>query len=238
MNKKDTILMKNSQKGFFHILSTVYEKLRTDGIKITVKKILKNIDYKLKGIDFSMQELSSLDIKSENLKYATICGSSSQETMAHVLKTLISFDKDITNGRFIDIGSGKGRLLVEAANMGFKVLEGVEFSHTLCQKAKRNLKLLKIKNVKINHIDAQKYIFPSDTKVVYFLNPFTDRVFKKVLTNLIDSSKNFIYDVYIVYRAPIFKEVFSSFDEFEHIKSDLFKKDRTEFYLLKREDHA
>ncbi len=234
MRKEETALMKNSQKGFFHIFATIFEKLHTKGIKVTLKKIVKNINYKLKGVDFSMQELSSLDIKSENLKYATICGSSAQETVDHVLKTLLSFDKNLTEGRFIDIGSGKGKLLLQASNFGFKVLEGVEFSYTLCEKAKQNLQRLKIKNIKINHLDACDYRFPSDTRVVYFLNPFTDRVFKKVLANLLKDSKNFTHDIYIVYRAPIFKEVFSTFYELKHIKSDLFQGDQTEFYLLKR----
>ncbi len=232
--KNDTVLMKNRQKGIFHIAKTVFEKLKDEGIKTTLEKIAKNIGYKLKGIDFDAHELTSLNIKSDNLKYATICGSSSENTVNHVLNTLLDFEKNITKGKFIDIGSGKGKLLSHAYNCGFKKLIGVEFSKKLCEISQKNLSILGIKDVKILHMDAVDFVFPRDTKVIYFLNPFSDKVFKKVLSNILTERKKFIYDIYVVYRAPIFNDVFLKFKDFKHIKSDLFNGDLTEFYLLKR----
>ena len=115
MNSKNTVMMHNHQKGFKHILETIYEKLRHDGIKVTLQKIAKNLYYKIKGIDFSMQALHDLDIQSSHKNHATICGSSSEETMHEVLKTIITLDDDITKGVFVDIGSGKGKLLARAS---------------------------------------------------------------------------------------------------------------------------
>ena len=46
---------------------------------------------------------------------------------------------------FIDIGSGKGRVLLIAAEFGIKEVRGIEFSPVLCEIAKKNISIYKEK---------------------------------------------------------------------------------------------
>ena len=234
MNNKNTVMMHNHQKGFKHIIETIYEKLTQDGIKVTLQKIAKNLYYKIKGIDFSMQELHNLDIKSLHKNHATICGSSSEETMHEVLKTIITLDDDITKGVFVDIGSGKGKLLARASRHGFKELIGVEFSKTLSSISRKNLQKLHIQNVTIYTEDATNFILPPHTKVIYLLNPFDDIVMEKFLIHILKQRHTFAYDIYLIYRAPVFAQLFTKFKDFVHVQTHEHKGDKTEFYLLKK----
>jgi tRNA1(Val) A37 N6-methylase TrmN6 len=43
------------------------------------------------------------------------------------------------NKVIVDIGSGKGRVLLMASEFGFKEARGVEFSLNLCEIAKKNI---------------------------------------------------------------------------------------------------
>lgn len=214
------------------ILSTLKRTFLQYGIRTTSKKIIKKINHKLIGVDFSMQELSNLTIVGENKTSGTICGSSSEEVVQDIFTQLVTFDKNILNGRLLDYGSGKGRLIITARNFGFQQATGVEFAKELVEISKKNIYKLNITNIKVIHMDAQNYIPTKDIRVIYFLNPFREDVFHKVLPQIIKYKKIFEKDVYIVYRAPIYKKVFNDYPEIKHIKHHTYKGSNTEFYKL------
>ena len=70
------------------------------------------------------------------------------------LKTLISLDKNIYDFNFVDLGSGKGKVIILAHKMGFKKILGVEISTKLNEICKNNLKKLGLNNIKIIEQDA------------------------------------------------------------------------------------
>ena len=202
------------------------------GVRTTGKKILKKLHHKLIGVDFSMQPLSDLTIEGENKLSGTICGSSSDDVVQDVFKQLLSFNKNILNGTFLDYGSGKGRLIITARNFGFQKAVGVEFAKELVEISEKNISKLNVTDIKVIHMDAQNYIPQKDTRVIYFLNPFREDVFHKVLPQIIKYREVFENDVYIVYRAPIYKAVFNDYPEIRHIKHHIHKGSLTEFYKL------
>jgi 16S rRNA G966 N2-methylase RsmD len=232
MSKDKNLLMKNSQKGLFFTLGVVVNVLKEDGIKVTISKIFKNIYHRFLGIDFSMQEITNLTIQSNNKSYGTICGSSAEHTVKHILDELVLLDKSVLKGTFVDYGSGKGRLIVFAKQYGFNKTIGIEFAKELCEITQKNIELLSIKNSEVLHIDAVEYIPKEDTRVIYFLNPFAKNIFQKVLPKIIKHTKDFKNDIYIIYRAPIYKSVFLEFPQITHIKTDHFRGDITEFYKI------
>jgi len=232
MSKDNNLLMKNSQKGLLFTIKVIVSKLKDDGIKTTFLKISKNIHHKILGVDFSMQEIDNLTIDSDNKSYGTICGSSAEHTVKHILDELVLLDKSVLDGTFVDYGSGKGRLITFAKEYGFHKTIGIEFAKELCDITKRNLKKLKIENSKVLHMDATNYLPEKDTRVIYFLNPFHEKVFKELLPKLIEHTKDFEKDIYIIYRAPIYKSIFSKFKQIKHIKTDTFRGDVTEFYKI------
>jgi cyclopropane fatty-acyl-phospholipid synthase-like methyltransferase len=96
---------------------------------------------------------------------------------------------DYSRYTFIDMGSGKGRVLFVAAEYPFRKVIGVEFSNALHDEAVANLKRYKYPgrrcaDIEPVHVDARDFEFPNDNLVIYLFNPFGPEVMEKMLANL------------------------------------------------------
>ena len=98
---------------------------------------------------------------------------------------------------FIDLGCGKGRALLVAANLGFQHVIGVEFVHQLAEIARKNLAHRGTANAVVAEGDAAKYRFPNCDMVVYLFNPFSQEVMQKVVANLRESHARKLYVIYV-----------------------------------------
>lgn len=108
---------------------------------------------------------------------------------------------------FIDLGCGKGRALLVAANLGFKQIIGVEFVHELAEVAKRNLAKVRIADAVVVETDAATYRFPDSDLVVYLYNPFSEEVVHMVLANLRESLPK---KLYVIYANPLCASLFDT----------------------------
>lgn len=113
---------------------------------------------------------------------------------------------DFTQFTFIDLGSGKGRALLMAADYPFRCILGVEVQAELHAIAEENLARLRENGSKIDAysicLDAREFTFPPDPLVVYLFNPFPDYVLAAVVANLGKSLDRDPRPVYIIYNAP------------------------------------
>ncbi len=124
---------------------------------------------------------------------------------------------------FIDFGSGKGRVLLLAAEYGYKKVIGIELRRPLHETAKRNLNTCKhfrsrVQIIDLFNIDALEYEFPSGPLVLYFFNPFGTAVLGRVLHNLqivLQSSKQ---DVVLTMVNSEFDELMRSLPEFKLVE--------------------
>ncbi len=96
---------------------------------------------------------------------------------------------DYSRYTFIDVGSGKGRVLFVAAEYPFRKVMGVEFSNALHDDAVANLKRYKFSGRRCSdiepvHADAREFEFPNDNLVIYLFNPFGPEVMERMLDNL------------------------------------------------------
>jgi cyclopropane fatty-acyl-phospholipid synthase-like methyltransferase len=96
---------------------------------------------------------------------------------------------DYSRYTFIDMGSGKGRVLFVAAEYPFRKVIGVEFSNALHDEAVANLKRYKYPgrrcaDIEPVHVDARDFEFPNDNLVIYLFNPFGPEVMERMLANL------------------------------------------------------
>jgi predicted RNA methylase len=96
---------------------------------------------------------------------------------------------DYSQYTFIDMGSGKGRVLFVAAEYPFRKVIGVEFSNALHEDALANLKRYKYSgrrcgDIEAVHADARDFEFPDDNLVIYLFNPFGPEVMERMLANL------------------------------------------------------
>jgi SAM-dependent methyltransferase len=100
-----------------------------------------------------------------------------------------SHGMDYSQYTFVDMGSGKGRMLFVAAEYPFRRVIGVEFSNDLHEEALTNIKRYKYRgrrcaDIESVHADAAEFEFPNENLVVYMFNPFGPEVMKRMLANL------------------------------------------------------
>jgi SAM-dependent methyltransferase len=85
---------------------------------------------------------------------------------------------------FVDLGCGKGRVLIAAAQYPFKVIIGVEVDGSLCEIAKQNLKGWRQGRsdgrVEIIHADVRAFEWPRGNLFIFMYSPFRGSVFKSV----------------------------------------------------------
>lgn len=92
---------------------------------------------------------------------------------------------------FIDIGCGKGRTMLLASER-FPAAIGVEFARELAETARCNSQAYRQRSpsagdIKVVFRDATEFEFPPGPLVVYFYNPFSEPIFRKVLDNIVSS---------------------------------------------------
>lgn len=116
---------------------------------------------------------------------------------------------------FVDFGCGKGRALILAAECGFRRVVGVEFAPTLYRKACYNVDSFRrvrpdAPPIAVHLGDAVTYPIPREDAVLYFYNPFEERVFQKVAKNIEASFRVWPRKLVIAYRNPVNSAPFDS----------------------------
>lgn len=108
---------------------------------------------------------------------------------------------------FLDLGSGKGRALILAAECGFRRVIGVEFAPALHEIAQRNV--ARYRNlrpaappVEMYLEDAASYAIPDEDLVLFLYNPFDDAVLNRVIENVEASLNRSPRRFTVVYRNP------------------------------------
>jgi hypothetical protein len=108
---------------------------------------------------------------------------------------------------FIDIGSGLGRVVFQAAaSLPLKRAIGVEFSPSLHVRAQTNLALalprLRCKQVSLHQADARRYEIPDDATIIFFFMPFGPQILGPVLDNIRQSLRRAPRELTILYAYP------------------------------------
>jgi hypothetical protein len=115
---------------------------------------------------------------------------------------------------FIDLGSGKARVLLMASDYPFKRIIGVEFMPELHRTAQKNIANYsndreQCRQIETLCMDAREFQFPAGPLVVYLFNPFCEATFAKVLENLRRSTEQSPRPIYIAYRFTEHENVLS-----------------------------
>ena len=106
---------------------------------------------------------------------------------------------------FIDLGSGKGRALLMAAEQAFQRIIGVELIPDLNQRCLENIHAFKQLHGESGRLealcmDARDFQFPLEPLVVYLFNPFPEPVFAAVIESLRRSAESNSRPVFVAYR--------------------------------------
>ena len=110
---------------------------------------------------------------------------------------------------FLDIGCGKGRLLIMAAKYPFRRVIGIDFSEELCRAARENVKSLRPAErdrVEVIQADATAFQVPDEVTVIFMFNPFTGRVLQQSLERIRESLLRSPRVLWLYYLQPAHHE--------------------------------
>jgi hypothetical protein len=157
--------------------------------------------------------LEELSISSPNEFYANHYEPMNPRRFGLVLESIALPWSEYT---FVDLGSGKGRVLLLAASQPFRRVIGVEFAEELHAIALRNIESYTgprlCRDVVSVLADAVQFQFPPVPTVIFLYNPFEQCLITKVLDNLRNSLEQHPRTVWVVYYVPAGMPLFKSVD--------------------------
>jgi len=108
---------------------------------------------------------------------------------------------------FIDLGSGMGRMVLEASRFPFKRVIGVELAselHSIAQEnVRRSRRSARCAEIELVNSDILDYAFPDDVTFIYMFNPFQGTIFRDAIDNVIRSLDRNPRTVQLIYRVPV-----------------------------------
>lgn len=151
-----------------------------------------------------MVSTSDLQASGGNVAQAIWYWPTSAQTLPRMLRRLAI---DFAEFVFIDYGSGKGRALVLASEFPFKRIVGVEFSPTLVETARENLRIYRsptqaCRSFELHCMDAVEYPPPAEPCVFYLFHPFGAPVLARVLQVIEASLRARPRAAYLLYLCP------------------------------------
>ncbi len=186
------------------------KSLKARGIKstwvIARDEFSSLVSDRISGLETSgLVRVRDLKTSSENKFHASQYQPSRNRPLLKLLSQLeLSKDKV-----FVDVGSGKGRVLLLAASSGFKKVRGIEFCEGLCSQARKNIQKYLSQQTKdppqieIVHCDASKYEFRGDESIFYMFNPFDAVVMRGFMKNLSEELFKKPREIHLIYQVPL-----------------------------------
>jgi hypothetical protein len=157
-------------------------------------------------------EISDPDARREAVLYISLPA----QLVRHILRELkLNYEEY----EFVDVGCGKGRVMMVAADWPFRAIRGVEICEKLCRTAADNLKRYPTRrrrcfNVEVACEDAREYRLRKHNTVFHFYHPFREEILRSVLGNIAstfrDSGKRAVV-IYVGMAVPGWFEVFSGY---------------------------
>lgn len=139
---------------------------------------------------------------------ADISKSSPYEAVNYYMleRLLAAFRKLSSMDSLVDLGCGKGRVMVVAAHFGFMHITGIDFASELCAAASANMKKTQEKFPglywKVIHLNVLDYPIMPEDKVFFMFNPFDKETLATFLGKLEQSCRTHPRKTYFIYASP------------------------------------
>lgn len=146
-------------------------------------------------------------------------GSSDPAFIVHLLDALAIRYEDFA---FVDVGAGKGRVILIASDWPFRKVLGVELSAELAEVGSRNVRSRRkpavCRDVQSVAGDATTYPIPDGPVLLFLHNPFTQEApMERLISNAERSWKASPRPIFILYVNPKLKAVFERFPLFQEV---------------------
>jgi hypothetical protein len=175
-----------------------------------VRELLDGFDRRY-GTDTSARvDPHDLGVSHEHLAHSSPYQATRLKHLNRWLQLLPIDHRDYT---FIDMGSGKGRVMLGASDLPFRRIVGVEFSPPLCEIARRNIEIYRsptqqCRSLQVECADAAAFALPPENLVIYFYYPFGRELMARVVSNLGRSLEESPRDVYVIYNWAENRQLF------------------------------
>lgn len=160
--------------------------------------------------------IDDLDISQEDKTHAD----KYKPTRARYFRKIMEKIDVSRDGVFVDVGSGKGRVLLLAAEHGFAQVLGLEISPTLCRIAEKNVEAYgKVRpnadSIKILCTNILDYPMDGSETVVFMYSPFDHSVTNRFLDMMRQSLKEKPRDLLLIIDEFRYPELLANDDCFE-----------------------
>lgn len=188
-----------------------WETLKEIILYLLSQKPVDDFDRKY-GVSTSEQaESSEAGIADETARSLAVAYVPSREVVIRHILQHTTKGLDLKEYSFIDLGCGKGRALIVAAQLPFKEVIGVELSPLHSEAAAANIEryladpkhIAACRNVRVNCANAVDFEFPESDVLIYMYRPFLGPVFRGVADNLRRFQATTGRRVLIAYSCPV-----------------------------------
>lgn len=160
------------------------------------------------GVDTAgIVDLPALDFFSRNKDKGVYYQASGVTLVRRILKTLPINHADYS---FVDVGAGKGRVVLVASEFPFRRVLGVEFAPALVEVARQNIAHYTprlCRDTSVVCCDATEVDLPDDNLVLYFYNPFSREIMEAVAARILDASNKHGKKIMVIYHIPAYHDI-------------------------------
>ncbi|MDQ3276287.1 MAG: methyltransferase domain-containing protein [Actinomycetota bacterium] len=137
---------------------------------------------------------------------------------------------------FLDLGSGMGRVVLQAARYPFRRVIGVEVSVDLHEAARENVarsrEKLRCRDVVLVRSDVMDYPVPDDVTVVFLYNPFRGETFAQAVDAVLASVDRNPRRMRIVYVNPCEEQALLGTGRVRLVRTALGSRGTTRLYAV------
>jgi SAM-dependent methyltransferase len=193
-------------------LGRFLKNLPRRGIVRSADRMLSVLQERLFDLRYGTDTVAFADLKSLTIEGQHAAeGTGYQPTRLRIARKVISALDPTSGGGFVDFGCGKGRVLLLAADYGFRQITGVEFAKELCDIARNNIDCYRRKtgiqtDIRIVEGDAMEYEIQDDENVFFMSNPFSAPLVEEVARNIMRSLTARGRQGFIIYNNPVWSE--------------------------------
>ena len=164
--------------------------------------------------------MADVDADLPNAEHAVRYQPSGREELEEIFRTLTV---DFPRFTFVDIGSGKGRVLLFASDQPFRRIVGVEFSPRLHAIAVENARVYQSPSQRCRELesvcaDATTVALPAGPLFVYLYNPFAEPVVRQFAANLERQWRAAPRELWLVYLNPVARSAFDGADWLQPVR--------------------
>lgn len=200
----------------FEALRSAWRSLAGEGVLVTVRLCASRLgdlafDRRYGTDTYRWVDPAGFGLAAEQVAGAEYYKPSHAASLRKLLSRLDLGDEVV----LLDIGCGKGRVLMVAAELGFTEARGIEYSPRLAAIAADNLKAfarVRPTRTRFELIceDVRDYRLRDDETLIYLFNPFAREATASVVRALEASLQRRPRRLQVVYRAPEHRELFDA----------------------------